>query len=80
MRQLLDDVTSAKDDLANHVVTFSDALKEYQMRVKVLEDGDLLATLKKEWTDTENLLKEARSEVQQAVNQRLETESDLLEL
>jgi len=80
MRQLLDDVTSAKDDLANHVDTFSDALKECQMRVKVLEDGDLLATLKREWTDAGNLLKEARSEVQQAVNQRLETESDLSEL
>ena len=80
MRQLLDDATSAKNVLANHVVTFSDALEECQMRVKALENGDLLATLKREWADTRNLLKEAQSEVQQAVNQRLETESDLSKL
>jgi len=79
--QLLDDVTSTKDELADHVLNFGDLLKDCQMRIKDLENGDdLLANLTREWTDATNLLEETRSEVQQAVNQRLEAESQLSDL
>jgi len=72
-RQLLDDVTS-KDDLAGHLFDFSDGLKELHLRIKLLVDGDdLLATLTREWTA-------ARSEVQEAVNQHFEAESELSDL
>jgi len=73
-RQLLDDVTSAKDDLANHVLTFGDLLKDCYTKIKILEDdNDMLANLTRDLT-------EARSDVQQAVKQRLEAESELSEL
>ena len=80
--QLLDDVTSAKDVLAAHLLKCADdIMKEPRMRMKVLVDGDdLLANLPREWTDATNQLKETRSEVEQAINQLLEAESELSEL
>ena len=80
-RQLLDDVTFAKDVLAAHFPKCADDIKELRTRMEVLVDGDdLLANLTREWTDATNQLKEARSEAEQAINQRLEAESELSEL
>lgn len=78
-RQLLEDVTSAKDILADHVLKCDDDVKELRMRMKVLEDGDddLLAKLTSEWTDQ---VKEAQSDAEGAIKQRREAESELSEL
>lgn len=66
--QLLNEITSTKDDLADHLFGVNDVLKEFHLRIKVLEAGDdLLAKLKREWMG-------ARSEVQQEVDRHLEAE------
>ena len=72
--QLLDDITSTKDDLADRFFDGNDVLKEFHLRIKVLEAGDdLLAKLKGEWIGV-------RSEVQQEVDRYLEAESERSEL
>jgi hypothetical protein len=53
----------------------------YRTKVKLLEDTDLLSKITTEWDYTDELLAKAESEVQQAMDQRLEeSESKLSEL
>jgi predicted ribosome quality control (RQC) complex YloA/Tae2 family protein len=65
------EISSTKDDVADHIHTFSDLLKDFCKRTNILEDGDdLSGKLTRQWT-------KARWEVQHVVNQRLEAESEL---